>query len=379
MNEVINVKKRILFLIPNLKHGGAEKVLVNLANNLDRDKYDITVHTLFDVGVHKKSLMPHITYHSFLPKEFRGNSYLFKCFSPRFWWKRIVKEHYDIAISYLEGPTSRILYGCTDENTKKVAWLHIELNTPKLAAQGFRSINEAKKAYESFDRIIAVSRNVKQSFTDSLGVRNPIEILYNTNETEQIQKMALLPVNDSKFVTGDIPTVCSVAKLMKTKGFDRLIEAHRRLINEGILHRIYILGIGEEQAYLESRIREYGIEDSFILLGFHENPYQYMANCDLYVCSSRREGFSTAVTEALIVGTPVVSTECSGSKELLGDNNEYGLVFENSVEGIYKGMKRVLSDTELLLHYKKMAKIRGNFFSKDKTIKNVEEMLDLIS
>ena len=369
-------RKKVLFLIPNLKHGGAEKVLVNLVNNLDKDKYDITVYTLFDVGVHKKSLLPHITYQSFFPKEFRGNSYLFKCFTPQFWWKRIVKEHYDIAISYLEGPTSRILYGCTDKNTKKVAWLHIELNTEKLAAQGFKSINEAKKAYESFDRIIAVSKNVRRDFVESLGIKNRIEILYNTNETEQIRKKALIPITNKKFVTGDIPTICSVAKLMRTKGFDRLIKVHKRLIKEGIKHRIYILGIGEEQASLEEKINEYGVENSFILLGFQENPYQYVASCDLYVCSSRREGFSTAVTEALIVGTPVISTDCSGAEELLGENNEYGIVVDNSTDGIYQGMKTMLENKKLLKYYKEQAKMRGSNFSREKTVKAVEEMLE---
>lgn len=372
------MKKKILFLIPNLKHGGAEKVLVNLVNNLDQETYDITVQTLFDVGVHKKNLLPHIRYRSFLRKEFRGNSYLFKCFSPQFWWKRIVNEHYDIAVSYLEGPTARILAGCPDADTKRITWLHIELNTPKLAAQGFRSAAEAKAAYESFDQVIAVSQNVKQCFLENLGVSCPIKVLYNTNETELIQNKALEPVVDPAFVTGDVPAVCSVAKLMKTKGFDRLIEVHIRLLDEGFCHRVYILGIGEEQGYLEKRIKEYGLEQSFILLGFHENPYQYVSRCDLYVCSSRREGFSTAVTEALIVGTPVVSTDCSGAKELLGENNEYGIVVENSTEGIYQGMKQMLSDPALLAHYQEQAKLRGSFFSREKTVKAVEEMLDSI-
>lgn len=370
------MKKKIVFLIPNLKHGGAEKVLVNLVNNMDSEKYDVTVQTLFDVGVHKKNLLPHIHYKSFLKREFRGNSYLFKCFSPAFWWRRIVKERYDIAVSYLEGPTARILSGCIDSNTKLVSWLHIELNTAQLAAQGFRSVAEAKEAYERFDRIIAVSQNVKASFAQNLQIKHPIEVLYNTNETEQIEEKAQEQVGDERFLTGDVPAVISVAKLMKTKGYDRLIEAHKRLLNEGFRHRIYILGIGEEQNFLENKIKDYGIKKSFILLGFNENPYKYVAKADFYVCSSRREGFSTAVTEALVVGTPVVSTTCSGAKELLGENNEYGLVVENSTEGIYEGMKKMLSDSQLLAYYKELAEIRGSYFSREKTVKAVEEMLE---
>lgn len=370
--------KKIIFLIPNLMHGGAEKVLVNLVNNLDKEKYDVTLQTLFDIGVNKKDLKSHIKYHSFLKKEFRGNSYLFKLFSPEFWWKRIIKEHYDIAVSYLEGPTTRILSGCTDKNTKKIAWLHIELNTPKLAALGFRSLDEAKEAYESFDRIIAVSKSVKGCFAENLCIKKDIDVLYNVNETEQIKKKSNLSLNNSSFIIDNVPTICSVAKLMKTKGFDRLIEVHKRLIDEGFYHRIYILGIGEEKSYLEKKIKEYKCEQSFILLGFCENPYQYISKCDLYVCSSRREGFSTAVTEALVLGIPVVSTDCSGARELLGDNNEYGIVVDNSTEGIYKGLKAMLSDEALLLDYKKKARIRGSYFSLEKTVSAVENMMDCL-
>lgn len=370
------MKKRLLFLIPTLKHGGAEKVLVNLVNNLNPEKYDITVQTLFDEGVHKASLKGHIRYRSNIKRQFRGNTTLFKLFSPRFLWKRMVKDRYDVAVSYLEGPTSRILGGCPDPDTKKIAWLHIEMRTPKAAAVGFRSPREAEQIYNGFDRIIAVSKNVKECFLQRLKITAPIEVLYNTNETEQIIQKAAETPNNPAFAPGNEIAVCSVAKLIKTKGFDRLLNVHKRLLDEGLRHRIYILGIGEEQRALEQQMKHLGVENSVTLLGFDKNPYQYVSRCDLYVCSSHREGFSTAVTEALVVGTPVVSTDCSGAKELLGENNEYGIVVENSEEGIYEGMKKMLSDPVLLAHYKEKAKQRGGFFSREQTVKAVEEMLD---
>ena len=369
------MKKKILFLIPNLAHGGAERVLVNLVNNLDKTKFDVTVRTLFDIGVNRQYLQPDVRYIGGFKKQFRGNNTLMKIFSPKLLWKQLVKEKYDVVISYLEGPTSRILSGCTDSDTKCVAWIHIELDTPEKAAIGFRNTKEAEMAYNSFDRIVAVSEQVKKCFCRNLNIKTPVSVLYNTNETEQIREKAQLCPEDPAFVTGEIPIVCSVAKLMPTKGFDRLLEVHKRLINEGYSHRICILGIGEEEASLRRTVKEYGVEDSFILLGFKENPYSYVARCDFYICSSRREGFSTAVTESLILGTPVVSTDCSGAKELLGENNEYGMVVENSENGIYEGMKKMLSDPEILLHYKNKAIERGDYFRKEKTVRAVEEML----
>ena len=367
--------KKILFLIPNLAHGGAERVLVNLVNNLDRTKYDITVQTLFDVGVNRQYLQAHVHYIPGAKKQFRGNTTIMKFISPERLYQHIVKENYDILVSYLEGPTSRILAGCHDSGIKKVAWIHIELPTPKQAAIGFRAPKEALRLYNSYDRLVAVATSVRRVFLDSLPVHTPIDVLYNTNETEKIVELSKKEPNDPMFPDGGI-RICSVAKLAAPKGYDRLLKVHKRLLDEGFPHSIYLIGIGEDQKKLEAQARYLGVETSFHMIGFRDNPYQYVSRCDLYVCSSRREGFSTAVTEALIVGTPVVSTNCSGARELLGEHDEYGVVVENSEEGIYHGIKRMLACPDLLAYYKKQATLRGRAFSRDETVRAVERMLD---
>lgn len=367
--------KKILFLIPNLAHGGAERVLVNLANNLDRTKYDVTVQTLFDVGINRQYLKPHVHYIPGYKWQFRGNTTLMKVFTPERLYGHIVKGHYDVLISYLEGPTSRILAGCHDPKIKKAAWIHIELPSPSQAAIGFRSEKEALRLYNTYDRLIAVASSVRRVFINSLAVQTPIDVLYNTNETEKIVGLSKVEPNDPMFPKGGI-RICSVAKLASPKGYDRLLNVHKRLLDEGLAHSIYLIGIGEDKKKLEAQARNLGVEDSFHMIGFRDNPYQYVARCDLYVCSSRREGFSTAVTEALIVGTPVVSTDCSGARELLGEHDEFGLVVENSEDGIYQGMKRLLENPDLLAHYKKQSEARGKIFSREKTVKAVERMLD---
>ena len=154
------------------------------------------------------------------------------------------------------------------------------------------------------------------------------------------------------------------------------MKIHKKLLDDGIKNHVYILGIGEEQEKYEKYLKDNHLEDTFTFLGFRDNPYKYVKNADLYVCSSRREGFSTAVTEALIVGTPVVSTNCSGAYELLGDNNEYGIVTENDGNALYDGIKKILTENGLLEHYAKQAKIRGQRFSTEKTVKAVEDMLN---
>lgn len=367
--------KKILFFIPNLMHGGAEKVLVNLVNNLDKNKYDITLQTIFDVGVNKQYINKDIKYKYVFKKLFRGSSTIFKLFSPKFLYKHLIKDEYDIVVSYLEGPTARIISGCPYES-KKVSWIHIEMNDEQKFALGFRNNDEARVCYSKFDEIVCVSETVKQIFLETSGLnKSNVDVLYNTNETEQIVEKSKETIDDVTFDKNTV-NICSVGKIIGTKGYDRLARIHKKLINEGLNHHIYILGIGKDEDKINKYIKENNLQDTYTLLGFRDNPYKYVAKCDLFVCSSLREGFSTAVTESLIVGTPVVSTLCSGAQELLGYNNEYGLVVENSEEGIYKEIKKLLEDRKLLAYYKKKATERGSFFSKEKTVKAVENMID---
>lgn len=366
------MKTKILFFITTLAHGGAERVLVNLANNLNKEKYDISVKAIFDGGINTKYLSKDINYSYVFKRTFRGIKYVTKFLPSKLLHKLFIKSNYDIEIAYLEGPPAKIIAG---GSCKKIAWIHIEMNSLKQFTEGFLSKKDAINSYKNFDKIVAVSQNVKDTFVKFFGLNNKITVKYNTNETGKIVSLSSDKVSNSRFKKDEL-TVCSVAKVVHTKGFDRLLNVHKRLLEENLPHKVYFLGIGEEKSFLEKQIAKYNLQNSFILLGFDENPYKYVANCDLYVCSSRREGFSTAVTEALVVGTPVVSTDCSGAKELLGENNEYGIVVENSEEGLYEGIKKMLSDKELLAHYKKQAQLRGSYFSKEKTVKAVEDMLE---
>ena len=367
--------KKILFFIPNLMHGGAEKVLVNLVNNLDKDKYDITLQTIFDVGVNKQDLKKNIKYKYIFKKLFRGSTTIFKLFSPEFLYKHLIKEEYDIVISYLEGPTARIISGCTF-SSKKICWIHTTMDNKKRFKKDFRSFREAKKLYEKFDKIVCVSKEVEKKFIDVSNIEHLCtKVLYNVNETDEIKLRSKDSLDNIKLDKSMI-NICSVGKLTKNKGYYRLAKIQQKLISEGFRSHIYIIGSGEDEEKINNFINENNLEISYTLLGFQKNPYKYVSKCDLFVCSSYREGFSTAVTESLVVGTPVVSTLCSGAQELLGYNNEYGLVVENSEEGIYEGIKKLLEDRELLAYYKEKASERGSFFSKEKTVKAVEDMID---
>lgn len=364
---------RILFLIHDLGQGGAEKVLVNLVNHMDRSKFDISVTALFGGGVNEQFLKSDIHFHTVFPKEIPGNSKIMKLFTPKQLHRICVKEHYDIEVSYLEGPSARVVSGCTDQDTKLVAWIHGEQHSIKKLAASFRSKREARECYRCFDQIVCVSQCVQDDFCRLLDVKRPCKVLYNTVESDQIRFAAKEEVTD--FWDAGKIRIIAVGTLKQIKGYDRLLRIVKRLCKDGYPVHLYILGIGPMQQTMEQYIAENRLEDAVTLLGYKTNPYKYVAKCDLFVCSSYMEGFSTATTEALIVGTPVCTVEVSGMKEMLGENNEFGIVTENSEEALYRGMKKLLDSPSLLSHYRKKASERGMKFNTEETVRAVERML----
>lgn len=364
---------KILFMIHDLGPGGAEKVLVNLVNNMDPKQFDITVIALFGGGVNEQFLEPHIHYRAVFPKEFPGNSRVMKLFSPKTLHKWFVKEKYDIEVSYLEGPSARVISGCPHENTKLVSWIHVEQHTKEIAAKAFRGYDESDVCYRRFHQTICVSEYVKRDFLSLYPNVAHVKVLYNTNESGKIIKASKEAVEAA--TQNDVFHLVGVGKLMPNKGFDRLLHIVNKLRCNNYPVHLYILGTGPQQEELEQYIQKNKLWECVTLLGYQTNPYKYVAKCDLFVCASHAEGFSTAATEALIVGTPVCTVEVSGMKEMLGENNEYGVVVDNDDEALYEGIKRLLDDPALLAHYKEQAIKRGKDFSTKETVKAAETVL----
>lgn len=364
-----------MFLIHDLGVGGAEKVLVNLVNHMDRSKFEITVISLFGGGVNEQFLAPHVRYKSVWPRTIPGNSKLMKLLTPQQLHRLCVKEHYDVEVAYLEGPAARVISGCEDPETSLLCWIHIEQKTRDGAAGAFRSFEESKCCYERFIRIVCVSESVKQDFlTIYPQYQDRTIVRYNTIETEKILSMKDETIQDVDFRDDEIKLV-AVGKISKNKGFDRLARIVKRLRDDEFPVHLYALGVGADQTEIEKYLRDNRLKSYFTFLGYQNNPYKYVARCDLFVCASLAEGFSTAVTEALIVGTPVCTVEVSGMKEMLGENNEYGVVTENNEDALYQGIKELIENTVLLAHYKHKAGSRSRLFSTENTVKAVESLI----
>lgn len=365
--------KKIVFLIHDLMGGGAEKVLVNMVNNLNPEKYDITVMTVFDEGVHRNSLKENIHYKYFLKKSFNGNKYFFRSFTPEFWYRKVFgNDKYDIVVSYLEGTCARIASGCKD--AKKVAWIHRERdeNGYKVC---FKNKKEADEVYSSFDRIVCVAESLKDNFVKFCPAFKDAEVLYNVNETDKIMALSEEPVDEKGLFDDGVPTISFIGKVIREKGIYRLADIHKRLNEENIPHRFLIMGVGEDSEPVKAILKENGSEKDFVFLGFQKNPYKYLAKSDMFVCASFAEGFSTATTEALILGLPVVVADCSGMNEMLC-GNEYGIITENNDDALYEGLKKMLTDSELREDYARKAAVRGKDFLTEKSIERIEKFFD---
>lgn len=368
---------KILFLIHDLGPGGAEKVLVNLVNNMDKKIFDITVMALFGGGVNERFLSPDVKYRIVYKNSFPMNSHVMKLFSPELLHRAYIREKFDIEVSYLEGPSARIISGCKDKSTKLVSWIHVEQHTRRVAAKAFRSYKESLRCYERFDATATVSEFVRRDFQSIYpGLKN-INVLYNTIETEKILSLKDEEVTDTVFSEDEFK-ICGVGKILPVKGFMKLARIHKSLIDSGYPVHTYILGEGPERQKIEAYIKSNGLEDTFTFLGYQTNPYKYVSRCDVFICTSSAEGFSTAATEAVIVNTPVITTPVSGMEELLG-TNPCGVICTADEDDIFRTLENWVRNPDTVRIYKERTKERAKFFLQNQTVARTEEFfLDIL-
>ena len=360
---------KILFFIETLSGGGAEKVLQNLVNNMDSEKFDITVQTVWKENP-EKYLNKNIKYKYIYPCYSRLNNYkyrlsvLLKTIYPLH-----IKDNYDLEVAYLECGATKVISTSTNKKAKKIAWVHCDLSKKT------SNVNEFKKKsinwYKKFDKVACVSKDVENNFKSIYGNEFDTEVIYNVIDDYTIKEKSDEPVLDYSF-DEKIPTIVSVGRLSTEKNFGRLIKAHKTLLNEGILNKLLIIGEGNERERLEQIIISSGVQETVTLAGFKSNPYPYIKKADLLVCSSDYEGFSSFVAEGLILGKAIVTTKCNGMEELLG-SSQYGIITECNTKALSEGIKKLLSDNNLKEEYEKNAAKKAKSFSIEHSVKGAED------
>ncbi len=380
-------KYKVLFVIGQLTGGGAERVLETILNNLDYNIFDVTVYTVQEVAI-PASYPAQITYryifgaHSFLGKGIVGRLcnkvvnkikiFIYHHFSAQWFYRLNVKGRYDVEVAFIEGYATRIVSGSTNRMSKKLAWVHIDLLNNHWTQVAFKDLAEEHDCYKVFDKIACVSKTVENAMHRLFPDLTSLTTVYNPiNEVEIIRKSREYVVDKKK----DATNIVTIGRLDPQKGYDRLLPIMNELKNENVKFDLSILGTGNEYDKLKKYIEANNLGDCVHLLGFVSNPYPFLAAADLFVCSSRAEGYSTVVTEALILGVPVVTTNCSGMMELLGEHGEYGMIVENNSKCLKEALAEVLTSKDKLSELKKKALARSHDFSIARLMSPVEKML----
>jgi glycosyltransferase involved in cell wall biosynthesis len=310
---------KITFFSPSLAGGGAQRVTANLVNALSDQDLQVELLLAEKTGPYKELISPNVP--------------LINLNSSRVLWSfpRLVKyvKNYkpDVLVS-VQAHTNIVAIWAKLVLSSKTKVVITEHNTPtvNLSRSHLKRdqwiLRMIPWFYRFSDSIIAVSKGVADDLSSLVRSRE-ISIIYNPIFRTELMERSREQVNHPWFKSSEYPLILSAGRLTKQKNYENLIQAFKEVRNY-INAKLVILGEGEKRLCLEALIQKLGIEHDVCLPGFVKNPYAYMSRADIFVLSSRWEGFGNVLVEAMACGAPVVSTDCpSGPAEIL-DNGRYG-------------------------------------------------------
>ncbi|MBQ8909920.1 MAG: glycosyltransferase [Oscillospiraceae bacterium] len=261
------------------------------------------------------------------PKKWSRQQRLWEC------WKRTIPayaEHYDVAVSYLEGYSSYYVMEKVSAN-KKVLWVHSEYQ--KLRYDPFYD----KPYYEKADGIITISEKCKQCILQEFPqCREKVFVLPNITIPHDVLRNSTQG-ECREFTQEHSLKLLTVARLHPLKGVDIAIEAAKELKKEGIGFCWLVVGDGPERGKLQQQITDQKLNDCFFLLGSRENPYVYMKNCDILVQPSRVEGKSIVLDEAKILCKPIVATNYTTVEDSVV-HGETGWIVDMTPKAVAQGI-----------------------------------------
>lgn len=374
--------KKILIMNNEMAVGGTEKVLLTLLKYIDKNRVDITL-LLPSQGDEWQYKIPKDIKVKYMfkknPRDFtnigkRIYQYLLWLIPGFLIQNIIIKDKYDIYVSFKPAMVDYL----KGAKGKKICWIHgtyeKDTNSKHMIKRLWRTYidNIVVKSFNNCEKIACVSEASKQAFINTFDIdKNKVITLYNPNDVKLIRNRSKerISLNLNEGIT-----MCAVGRMHPVKAFDRLINIAYKLKCENIKFNLIIIGDGEEYNKINLLVKEYNLEDSVYLIGYEENPYKYIVKSDFMVCSSISEAFSTVATEAIILKVPVVTTLCSGMEELLGPM-ECGLITDNNEDDLYYGIKKVITDKDLLKKLKQGAEKRSNDFDTYNLVKKIENIL----
>ncbi len=366
--------KKILFAITSLTLGGAERVLVDIANRLS-EEYDITIFTIYSGGELELQLDPKIKVENLIKKPYSKLNEKAKKTKPlqimlerKKIYENIIKNDYDVEIAFLEGAPTRLL-SVKNKNTKKIAWVHNDIT--QVFGKGIKATLKKiidKKIYSKYDEIIFVSEDNKNKFEEIYNIDCNKKVIYNYIDSDMVLNKANEKM-DIEFKKDTINFV-TVSRLVDQKAIERLANVHSRLIKEKVMHNFYVIGDGPNRKQIEKIIEENGIKDTFILLGKQENPYPYIKNADCFALLSKFEGYPMVLLEAQILNKYIIITDTAARETIKNYTNS--MIVGNNEEDIYLGLRKIIKNK---YRYIKKKRKDNNKYDNDNIIKQIKEII----
>lgn len=342
---------KILFVIPTLKDGGAEKAMSNLTTHLPENvEADILINSISD---HDFPTDANIISLGMPPSKNMGIMYQFFSMVKRilklYTLKR--KKDYDVCISFMDSANiANILSG--NKYTKVLCSVRISLNICEsmLPEYKYIIIPLIKLLYNKADEIIAVSSGIRKELIEDFGIRaDKVVTIENGCDMQMLISQADEPWDEEDNVLKGKKLVVTAGRLSEQKGQWHLIRAFSKVIEEEKDAVLLILGAGPLKSYLEQLTKKLGVQGEVIFKGFVQNPYKYVAKADVFVLPSLYEGYPNAMAEAACLGVPCMATDFrTGSREILApdlvDN-------EKEIKEVYLAQYGILTPVCSGTHY----------------------------
>lgn len=372
------MKHKILFMMPAMLNGGAEKVLIDILKHFDYAKYNVSLLLECKDGpyisdipdkveliyLHKKNLWIERLYRYMIMFHCKWLVYQILCRVPLLW--SLKGRRFDTIVSFMEGMAVKMHSYIYNKANKNISWVHIDLKKKHWSLDFFSNEQEESNCYQKMDKIVFVSQDARDRFREIFTIDdNKLAVIYNLIDCDEIRKLA-----DSKIVKKNKFTICMVGRLNRQKRYDRALEAIGMLKNDHYDFELWILGSGELETSLRKKVQEKNLTNVVSFKGFIKPVYPYLKVVDLLLNTSESEGYPLTICEALCLGRPVVATNITGANELITASGAGILVDEDPVS-IYQGLRQIMNDTALRKEYSEKAVRYARSFSVQESMKNI--------
>lgn len=393
--------KNVIIRSGSLRMGGLERVLIEVLQNIDKNKYNLTLVIDDDCGednIFEKDIPKEISYYFLKSQKLIEKTNYYKLRRKNILYKLMYNiymniETYiksknikklieklgkiDVFIDYDAGATKYIE---NVEADKKVVWIHNSIPNLK-KSEG--KIKRFGKRLEKYDRIVAICDEMKEELKDIYpNLKDKIIRIYNPFNFSRVlnlkDDMSELTEKDKELLNEDYCIAISRLDTVQ-KDYKTLLKAFKILKSKGINKKLYIVGDGPSKEEIENMIKEYDLIEEVKLLGRFKNPYVWLNNADFFIHSSKYEGFGLVLIEAAILDKLIISSNCPvGPTEIL-ENGKSGILFNvGDSQELAEKIEKVLNDKNLRNRYILSMKERREDFKKENVLKEYEKLIDEI-